>query len=86
METNENNTHYCVGVTLRDDEYSTIYTDQVADWDEAILALRRIEHSMRDNPVIRIDRTSKTVPGRINPILIPTSVIAWAEIVEIVER
>lgn len=31
METNGNNTHYCVGVTLRDDEYSTIYTDRVAD-------------------------------------------------------
>lgn len=59
METNGNNTHYCVGITLRDDEYSTIYTDRVADWDEAILALRRIEHSMQNNPVIRIDRTSK---------------------------
>lgn len=86
METNGNNTHYCVGVTLRDDEYSTIYTDLVADWDEAILALRQIEYAMLNNPVIRIDRTSKKVPGRISPILISTSVIAWAEIVEIVER
>ena len=86
----ENKNRYCVEVTFRDD-LDDFHSDnsvcsELMTLEDANRALDQLEYTMRNHPVIRINKSTINLHNgtqHISPVLIPIYAIAYAKVVEV---